>query len=151
MMVSMSSMNKYVVTIKFGSALSTVEASFEKTWTWEASTPNAIRAGITGIPIKNANMIAPKSHRATELFSVDVKYSLSAFARYHWIRRTRSILGVLCTQRTQNKNIQVQSTMDYEIRSTCTYLRGLWSVRICTYEIDCVLLNWKCDTPGAHG
>ena len=82
MMVSMSSMNKYVVTIKFGNALSTMEARFEKTCTWEASTPNAIRAGTTGIPIKNANMIAPKRHRATELLSVDAKYSLSVFARY---------------------------------------------------------------------
>ena len=69
MMLSMSSMNKYVVTIKLGNALSTMEAKFEKTCTWEASTPNAIRAGTTGIPIKKANMIAPEIHRATEHLS----------------------------------------------------------------------------------
>ena len=83
MMVSMSSMNKYVVTIKLGNALSTMEARFEKTCIWEASTPNAIRAGTTGIPIKNANMITPETHRATEfLCVVGAEYSLSVFARY---------------------------------------------------------------------
>ena len=76
-----------------------MEARFEKTCTWEASTPHAIRAGTTGIPIKNANMIAPQSHRATELLSVDAKYSLSVFAQYITGSDVLVVyLGALCTQ-----------------------------------------------------